>query len=410
MEVAVEYSGRKIPLKIDNRNVLDILKVPRVRIGDEDALVRKALRPLREFLGGGRIVVIVNDHTRPTPNDRVLEQMLPLLEGRDVKYIVALGSHKPPDEDGLKQIFGGVYSKVKENIVLHDCRNNLEAIGTTSRGTVVRISKIVLDADSVVAINAVEAHYFAGFSGGRKSIVPGVAAYDTIEQNHRWALDKGSYDTALEGNPVHEDMTEAALLFKKPLFAIQLVFTEEGIIAVESGGIIDSFQRAVKHAKKITCVPIREKADVVIAVAPYPKDIDLYQAQQALEKGKLALKNNGTIILIGECRNGIGNDEFYRLLSSFKSSDEVLAAINRGYKLGYHKAARIADLARRAKIFLVSTMEGEIARNCFMIPYRNPQRALDDALREKRDAKVTFLLNGFLTVPVVDSIKLKQDG
>jgi nickel-dependent lactate racemase len=403
MDVVVEYAGGDVGLEVDEDSVLDVLEVPRVEVSDEGVLFEKALKPLPAFLSRcrGRVVVIVNDHTRPTPNDRVLEGFLPLLEGLDVVFLVASGTHPLPGEEGLKRIFGGVYGRVRDRIVLHDCRSNLVELGTTSRGTVVKVNRLVVEADRVIAVNAVESHYFAGFSGGRKSIVPGVAGYETVEMNHRWALDEGSFDTALEGNPVHEDMVEAALFLKTPLYSIQLVFDgEQRIIAVESGDIVGSFKRAVAHARKLACVPVKGRADVVVAVAPFPKDVDLYQAQQALEKGKLALKEGGTIILVAECRNGIGNDSFYRLLSGSGDPYEVLETISGGYKLGYHKAARIAGLAKKARIFLVSRLEPEVAGNCFMVPYSDPQKALDDALDGKPDARVTFLLNGFLTVPV----------
>ncbi|MFC2162648.1 nickel-dependent lactate racemase [Candidatus Altiarchaeota archaeon] len=403
MKVELEYCGKKVPVECADDKVLDVihpadLGMPEVDIGSE------ITGPAREFLKGkgDNIVFIINDHTRPTPNDSVIAPLLPLLEGKDVTFILALGSHPAPDDAGLANVFGDVFGKVKDRIVLHDCRGDLVDLGTTSRGTPVKINRMAAEADAIITINALESHYFAGFSGGRKSILPGVSSYETIEANHKLALQDGSFDTALSGNPVHEDMTEAAGLLDKPVFSIQLVFDgAHRVISVEYGDLFRSFDRAVPLARKVACAKIKEAADIVVAVAPNPKDVNFYQAQQALEKGKLALRDGGIIILVAECAKGVGNDKFYKLLSSSSDPDEVLDMISREYKLGYHKAARIADLAKKAKIFLVSKMEPEVAENCFMTPYTDPQKALDDALAIDPSGRVTFLLDGFLTVPTL---------
>jgi lactate racemase len=399
MQVDIEYSGRKIPVKVDEERVLDILAMRPQSPCDEGSLLRKAVEPIRGFIKEGLTVVLVNDHTRHVPNDRVLELMLPHLAGRQVKYLVASGTHRKPNQRQLEQIFGSVFGRVRDSISFHDCRKDLVTLGTTTRGTTVKVNRLVTEAERVVTINSVQPHYFAGFSGGRKSIVPGVAGYDTIEQNHRLAMDAGSQDIALDGNPVHEDLTEAALLLKKPVFSVQLVLEGDRIVAAESGGLEDSFMRAVCHARRISCSIISDKAGIVVAVAPHPKDIDLYQSQQALEKGKLALKEGGILILVANCGEGIGDEQYFRLLSGSKNPDDIIKAVDNGYRLGYHKAAKIAQLAKKSKICLVSSLDSDVVRKCFMEPYTDVQTALDEALRKDKEAKVTFLLNGFNCVP-----------
>jgi len=185
-----------------------------------------------------------------------------------------------------------------------------------------RINRMVTEAGSILVIGSVEPHYFAGFTGGRKSFLPGVASHRTIERNHEGALSPRSRVLSLEGNPVHEDMMAAMdILDEVPIFSIQTVLTaDHRIYAVAAGDIHDSFRAAVERAKKVFCVRMGRKADIVVTVAAHPMDVDLYQSHKALENGKMALRPGGVIILVSRCREGVGEDQFYRLLASHKDA------------------------------------------------------------------------------------------
>ncbi len=400
--IKIEYGGGTVPVTIGEEQVMQII-TPRSDMPVlADPEIAKAVGPLTDFIDDGLIVVLINDDTRPTPNEDVLKHILPLLAEKEVLFVIASGTHKPPSDIGLRQIFGKFLDDVREKIIFHDCMKDLVTIGTTSRGTNVKINRNVAEADQIIIIGGVEPHYFAGFSGGRKSIVPGVAGYDTIEQNHSLALDDDSYDTSLKGNPVHEDLVEAVSFLDKPIYSIQMVYnTEHKILAIESRDIKGSFDRAVEKAIAYSVNKISELADIVVTVAPYPKDVDLYQAQQALEKGKMAVKKDGIVILVAKCMGGIGIDKYYTLLSSNKGADKILNSIKQGYKLGYHKAYRILKFTENGKIFLVSKIDDKTVKKCHMHPYNNIQKALDDALAEKPGGKIIFLMNGFLNVPKI---------
>jgi nickel-dependent lactate racemase len=228
--------------------------------------------------------------------------------------------------------------------------------------------------------------------------------------NHKFALDKNSATLALKGNPIHEDMMDSFRFLKDiNIFSIQLVLTPEAkIYEVTTGDITESFNQAIKYANEIFCVPLKEKGNIVITAAPPPMDVDLYQSQKALENGKLALEKNGIIILVSQCPGGVGDKTFLDLLSRANSPNEVLKFMDEGYKLGYHKAAKIAELATRSDIWAVTSLDENIVKKAFMKPYLDIQIALDDAVEtiKKRGIKpkIVVMPFGSLTVPLIGNI------
>jgi len=253
----------------------------------------------------------------------------------------------------------------------------------------------------LVIITSVEPHYFAGYTGGRKSFLPGVAAFKTIEQNHRLAMTPEAQALRLDGNPVHEDMMDAIKeLRDMPIFAIQVVLDRhQQIYKVAAGDLNRSFHKAVEWANQVFCVDIHEKADVVISVASYPMDVDLYQSQKAIENGKWALKPGGSIILVSKCRSGVGDEAFYDQLSRSKDPDQVLRNLGVEYKLGHHKAAKMAELAKCAEIHAVTSLEDKTLHNINIVPFPTVQEALDAVLRRRPTAKVMIIFEGSVVVP-----------
>jgi nickel-dependent lactate racemase len=172
------------------------------------------------------------------------------------------------------------------------------------------------------------------------------------------------------------------------------------IASAFAGDLHKAFYKATAEAERLYAVKIGEKADIVIAVARSPLDLNLYQAHKALEHGKLALKNDGIIILVAACQGGLGDEQFYRLLTLHDKPEKVLEAVEKKYRLGYHKAAKIAELALKAEIWAVTSLEGSIMKKAFIKPYRNVQRALNEALKVKgKDARVLIIPDAGLTIP-----------
>ncbi len=410
MTLEVGYSQDHVKITIDEDRVAGVYYPNKVDVGDEATTIRDALaNPVdspnfEEFLAGpGKVLVIVNDGTRPTPTAKVLDEIGEDLEKVNPDYIVATGVHRAPTEDELDFIFGDWKERVRERLFIHDARDDsvMVPLGKSRAGTEMWVNRKGVEADKIIIIGSVEPHYFAGFTGGRKAFLPGIASFKTIEQNHQYALRPASHSLALDGNPVHDDMVDALKeVVEKPIFSIQTVLDRERkLYAVTAGHIHGSFDAAIDAANEVFCVKIPQREDIVLSVAPYPMEIDLYQSQKCLDNGKLALNDDGILLAIMPCRTGIGEESFYDLLSGEDTPQGVLAEIDRGYKLGYHKAGKMAEIMCRANIWAVSNLEDEKLSKIFITPKKGIQEALDEALEAKPNSKVVFLMEGSITVP-----------
>ncbi len=413
MQIGIPYLNDKISIEIDAKRVADIITGNDVPIGNEDETIRCAIenpvnsKNLEYFLKDREdTLFVVNDATRPTPTARILENIFKIVIPINPKFIVATGTHPAPTEEEYSQIFGRFYEEYRHQIDAHDSRadKDMVYIGTSRIGTPLYVNKVVLQANRLVIISSVEPHYFAGYTGGRKSLFPGLASFKSIEQNHRHAMDQRAKTLMLEDNPVHEDMADALKFLKdKEIFAIMTVLDKEHrVYATTSGDIKDSFLAAVEYARKVFVVKIKEKADIVVSVARFPMDVNLYQSQKALESGKLALRDKGILILVSSCRAGIGDDSFLKLLSSCNSPTDVFDRIRESYQLGAHKAAKLAEINLWAEMYGVTNLPDEVLKSIFIKPFPSLQDAVDNALQKKgKQAKVLFILDGSLTVPTL---------
>ncbi len=357
-----------------------------------------------------KLLVLVNDATRPTPTSKVLKELYPLLKDHpDVKFLIATGAHRGPTEDELRYIFGEFLDEFQSKIHVHDARKDEDMVylGKSSNGTEMYLNRLVTETKNILVIGSVEPHYFAGYTGGRKSFLPGVAAYRTIEMNHMHALSDKAAPLALEGNPVAEDMEDAMKVLKDlHVFSIQTVLTaDHGLYAMVAGDLKLSFELAVEKANEVFCTPCSRRGNIVLTVAPYPMDIDLYQSQKALENGKLALENGGTIILVSKCRDGIGDDTFLKLLCCAQTSEDVMKKIAEGYKLGYHKAAKMVQIGMHAQMWAVSDLDTDTLKMARLQPHTDLQETFDKAIAATRAAGkepyAVILPQGSWTVPLV---------
>lgn len=410
--IEIPYGDGKEIVEVQERNLGDVIYPKEVPNKDEKRTLLGAIQnpisspPLKDFVAGGRkFLVIVNDATRPTPSGRILEVIYNLLEGRDVKYLVATGMHSTPSLEEYVQIFGSMYERLKPDIHAHDSKNSeMVSLGTSGNGTPLMLNKMVAEADSILVISSVEPHYFAGYTGGRKSFLPGVASFETIEVNHKLALSLDAQALKLEGNPVNEDMEDAMRALKdKRIFSIMVVLDKDHRIAGAcAGDLKESFRRATKIADQVFVVKMKKRSDVVVAVTAFPYDIDLYQSQKALDNSKYAVRDGGIIILVSACRKGVGPDTFLKLLASASTPGEALDKIAEMYKLGYHKAAKMAEIGLKCKMMAVTKLDPEIARSAHLTPMKSVQQAVDEAVKELGpDSKVTFMMDAVITVPKV---------
>ena len=362
--------------------------------------------PFDEFLQGATdLLVIVNDGTRPTPTSVVLDCIGDALESHNAHFLVATGAHRAPTEEEYRRIFGDKYIRFRGKTEAHNAKDaaSLVSFGQTRSGTPVLLNKRVAEADRIIVIGSVEPHYFAGYTGGRKAFLPGVAGYATIEANHKLALDARAQSLALAENPVNQDMQDALKRIEVPVFAIMTVLNSEQELAVCTAGDIEaSFAHAVEAANAIFAVKMRERADLVISVAREPMDINLYQAQKAIDNGAMAVADGGILVLVASCWDGVGDKAYMDLLGAASSPHEALEKIDAGYKLGYHKAAKIAQVAERIRLLAYSELSGSTLRQAF-IGKIDTVAALQEMvdIEVAKGAHVAVLMDGTLTVPIV---------
>jgi len=412
MRVEIPYGGGKEVVDVPDQNLGEIVYQKDVKTDDRVQIVLDAVkRPiglpsLPVFLNGAKdILIIVNDATRPTPSYRIITAILPFLLNKKIKFLVATGMHREPTPEEYNYIFGDLYAAIKDDVCCHDAKKSeCVFLGTSKNGTPMKINKLVADADRIIVISSVEPHYFAGYTGGRKSFLPGVSSYETIEANHKLALSINAQSLKLEGNPVAEDMEDAMKVLKdKKIFAIMTVLDKNHrTCSAFAGDLRGSFDAARKLADDVFVIDLKRKAEIVVAVTAFPYDIDLYQSQKALDNAKYAVKDGGIIILVSACRDGVGPPNFLHLLASASTPKEALDKIAQGYKLGYHKAAKMAEIGLKCKMLAVTKLDPEIAMKAHFTPVKTVQEAVDISLRELGPtAKVTFIMDAVITVPRV---------
>ena len=326
------YGDQMVPLTIRARKIEVLEAVTPPPIADLREAFRAAVEenviggaPLCDAVApGDRVTVIISDLTRAWMHQ---ERICPLLVDYlhdtvgmpygNMLFLVALGTHRPQTEHELSRLVSAdVYERVR--VVNHEADKPLARVGVTSFGTEVLINPLAVGR-KVILMGGTVHHLLAGYGGGRKSIVPGIAGDRTIQQNHIHALhptQPRSSDAVgcgrVAGNPVHEDMMEAAAMVA-PVFGINLVVDGNGNhIALPSGDYALSWEESCRLVDRFNGVPIRQKFDaVVVACGGFPKDINLYQSSKTMINGYQAIREGGRMVFISECREGGGPAAFF---------------------------------------------------------------------------------------------------
>jgi len=424
MKLSLPYGKRELLIDVPKKNLLGVLQ-PRKFEPEKNPedIIREALRnPVgTERIGEiiekkevkDKVVIVVDDHTRPCPTDRILPPLLEELYSSGIKdenilIIFATGSHRSVKEEEAEILLGKeVASRI--SYISNDCRgNDFVYIGTTSKGTEVSVKRAFHEADVKIQTGDVEIHYFAGYGGGRKSILPGVCSYSTIQQNYkRNFFHPNSKPGVLDGNPMYENMTEAAR-FAGVDFTINVVQTENGIVGAFSGDFDSVLRNGAALVDRIYKVHAKEKADIVVTSANgSPHDIDLYQAYKALHLGLNVVKDKGVIILVAECKegvgSGIGHQNYHRWMRRFKTKEEMQKELKREFIIGGHKAYYHLKALEKVNIFLVSEMPREEVEETFRLRYsETPDKALEEAFEiTGKNAKVLVIPEGITTLSSV---------
>jgi len=360
------------------------------------------------------VAVVVDDITRATPTNLMLPPLLNQLNKAGVKdenitVIFACGSHRPVTPEEMTSLIGEeILNRIKA--VNHDYKAKdlvfLDKTGTF--GTRVYVNRIFADADVRILTGDIGLHYYAGYGGGRKSVLPGVSGAETIQHNHANLLHPKARTGVLEENPVHQDMVEAAKLAKVDFILNIVTNSKQEIVQAFAGDMEQAFNEGVKTVDDMYKVPIEQRADVVVVSSGgHPLDINLYQAYKGIDNALNAVKRNGAIILVAECPEGHGNEVFYDWTVKFKALKDMEREIKRHFVLGGHKSYYLLKALQRVKIILVSVMPDYLAVNVFNL---KTAQAVNDALRDAFDlagtnAKVWAMPHGNLTLPVMKTVE-----
>lgn len=321
--------------------------------------------------GAERVLVAVSDGTRRTEIATLLPGLLERIRragGASVTFAVGGGIHRPPTPEEIAAILGpGIASR--HRVIVHDPDDpaQLTELGRTSGGTPVIVHRALLDHDRVVLTGAVGFHYYAGFSGGRKAVVPGLASRLTVSRNHLRALraDGTRHPSAvagrLDGNPVHRDMVEGAALVR-PAFLVNTIPAEgTGVESVFAGDWRRAHLAACRHLRATRRVSLTPRDLVVASAGGEPTDLNLIQSHKAFEAGFAALSSGGTFVLVARCRDGAGSPDF---LPFFAHPDEasMVEELRRDFKVYRQTALAWHRKARRCRLVLVSGLDEGTAR------------------------------------------------
>lgn len=370
-------------------------------------------KPLNELLQPGqKVAFICNDPTRVANSHDFMPILVEELnkmgiKDEDMRIVFALGTHRKMTQEEMIEAVGEDVAK-RLPMYNSDCnkQEDFEYFGETSFGTPVWLNKLICDVDLVIMTGTIVHHFFSGFGGGRKAVLPGVAAMETIRRNHSLMMSPDAQLGKLHGNPVYEDQMEGVRLFAKEhrMFLFNAILdAKKQFLKIFAGDLEKAHLEACKFVDKVYGVEIDAPADIVIAsCGGYPKDINVYQLQKTMDNAWCAVKDGGVVIIIGECEEGSGSAALEKALQEHPSPDAIKLQLEKNFVIGAHKAFAITRLMKKAKFILVSALDKKIASDLLFEAVDNVDEAIK--LAEKyvgSDYKIILMPQGSLTVPLL---------
>ena len=415
--ILLPYGKEKIPITIPQKNLLKICWL-KSKPGVKNSI--KAIKDsLKNPLGSQTIsqisqdknsaVVICTDISRPTPDNLLIPPILDELNmgeisDKNIKVIIARGQHRKMTEEEVKEKVGEeVFNRVK--ISQHDPDNNLFYLGKSKRGNELWMNKDVAQADIKISTGNIVPHRYAGYGGGAKSILPGISSRETIGHNHLYVETGEAALGKTKGNPVREEMEEAARKIGLDFIVNTVMNDKNEIVELVAGDPVKAHRTGVEICKEIYGVKIPEKADIVIA-SSHPMDISFYQASKTLEAVGHIIKENSTIIMISPCYEGIGSKDFLDFLGE-KTPEDIIKNIKA------HKEKNvvagvisylIAKCKEKAKIYLISEgIQDKDILEMGMLTAKSAQSVLNDVLKNYGgEAKILVLPTASITLPLLE--------
>lgn len=414
----ITYGKRELEIKIPKKNYAGTLK-PNYRPGlkDEAGAVKQALenpigtKRLKEIARGKKsAVIVVNDITRPTATYKLLPHLLEELKGagmseKKIFFLVATGTHRDNTKEELEGMLGKDVTG-QFQVLNHHCQDEkiMVDLGKTKDQIPVVINHLFWEAELKILTATVAPHQGAGFSGGRKSVLPGIASLATLKQHHGFSMRSEKPAMGwVEGNKFHENALEAAKMAKVDFILNTVQNHRKEITQVVAGDVEKAWLEGVKASRGIFEVEIPHLVDIVITTpGGFPKDIDLYQSQKAMAAAELAIKDGGTVILPAECKDGVGARGFYEWMAAASTPEEVIDRfIREGYSIGASKAWLYSRCLKRAEVILVSPhIEDKTLKEMFTQRADTVEEAIKIALaKHGQNAEIILLPSGADMIP-----------
>lgn len=415
-KITVPYGNSFQHAEVDDSIAVENIDLAGIEITDsEENLLKKAMdnpvesRRLEDMVkNDDKILIVVNDHTRPGPNKlivkEIMERIAPKVDDKQIKFIIATGSHRKPNRDELVNILGeNIIDKYE--VLMHECKDeeSLTYLGESLYNVPIYVNKALTECTFCIVTGLIAPHHSAGYSGGRKSIVPGLAGFKTLKIHH--SLPIRPYEPAMGniyGNPFHEVALDVALKANVKFMVNAVQNPHKQNIAFVAGNLIEAHKKGVDICKDASEVIISEKADIVIASpGGYPRDRNLYQSQKALSVAEMLGNPDCTFIISAQCKDGYGEGVLKEWLSAAANPQEVVERFKaEGYDVGSNKAFMYARAMIKGKIIVVSEYLDKDELDEMMLGWApNLQQALEEELKKKVPNKILVLPNAVNIIP-----------
>ena len=419
MLVTLPYGRKQIHLEIENAEILEAEEMPVIDTIEQE-LVKSLEKPaespsLRKLSEKAqKILLIIPDNTRAFPSREIIPILVNYIgkanPRAEIRILVATGLHLQVERSELIEMLG---QEIVENyeVINHDASDGemlLKLDKETSYGTPIHVNRYVLESDLVIGAGLIEPHFFAGYSGGRKILLPGVAGRDSIFNNHGFNMIGHPRARAgiLDGNPIHEDMMEFMGSAKLDFIVNVTINKEKKITGIFTGHPVEAHLKGVEFLDRHVKVPVKGEADIVITTnGGYPLDRDVYQAVKGMDTAASVVREGGVIIIASECRDGLGgHEEFLKLVKGAEDVDEILKRIRENEPIYDQWEAQIlARILKKAKVILVSDFISEkVAGDLLLERVGNIEEALELAytILGKKDVRTIVIPEGPYVIPI----------
>jgi nickel-dependent lactate racemase len=413
--VNLGFGAQRIPFRFDPQQFTVLARHDRTSAPLTDADLHAALDApinsprLEEIIKPlDRVVIVVPDATRAACVDRIAPLLVERLNrhgvsDRQISFLIGGGIHRPPTAEEIYAILG---PDLPNRIEVHPHDANDPAshvsLGTTARGTRVVLNRRLIEADHVVVVGAISLHYIAGFSGGRKAILPGCAAEVSIQANHLLSFDletlekrAGIESGCLDENPVHQDMLEAVGMLNPSFLVNTVLDANQEIVALYAGHWRDAHRHGCdEYLASHTVVVDERRPLVIVSAGGAPRDINLIQSHKAMEHASQVLAEGGTMIALAECAQGLGRDDFLRWFAPGGSRATALM-LAEDYKINGQTAWSLRRKTERFRLLLVSALDGDVVRQMGL----EPHTTLESALSVVGSQRGYIIPGGLTTLP-----------